>query len=145
MLFRSQEYVNKIGEIYKQEPATGEGKTVGKGGDEPTMNTTGVVRAQEGTFDGETAKNLNQGGSNPAPDGKPIEEPKNEYAKGRGEQPLASKDGGYKNKIGGNTPWNKNLGKVGADKHETETGKNVGDKDTMGKTINTKSELKLRK
>lgn len=140
-----QEYVNKIGEIYKQEPAQGEGKTVGTGGDEPTVNKDGVVRKQGPKFDGETADNLVRGDHNESPDGKPYKMPKNEYSKGETEQPLASKDGGYKNKIGGNTPWNKNMGKVGADKHETETGKNVGAQDTMGKTINTKSELKARK
>lgn len=135
-----KEYVNKIGEVYKQEPATGEGKTVGAGGDQPTVNKDGVVRKQGPKFDGETADNLVRGDKNEDPDGKAIPKPKNEYSKGETQQPLATKDGGYKNKIGGNTPWNKNLGKVGADKKESETGKTVG-AGSDKPALNKKSEI----
>jgi len=93
-----KEYVDKIGEIYKQEPATGEGKTVGTGGDAPTVNTKGVVRGQGPKFDGETAGNIVNGGSEQAPDNKAIPEPKNEYAKKRGDLPGA---GSFKNVPGG--------------------------------------------
>ena len=89
-----KEYVDKIGEIYKQEPATGEGKTVGTGGDAPTVNTKGVVRGQGPKFDGETAANIATGGTESDPDGKQIEQPKNEYAKKRGDLPGA---GSFKN------------------------------------------------
>ena len=94
-----KEYVDKIGEIYKQEPATGEGKTVGTGGDAPTVNTKGVVRGQGPKFDGETASNIVNGGAEQAPDNKAIPEPKNEYAKKRGDLPGA---GSFKNVPGGN-------------------------------------------
>ena len=94
-----KEYVDKIGEIYKQEPATGEGKTVGTGGDAPTVNTKGVVRGQGPKFDGETAGNIVNGGAEQAPDNKAIPEPKNEYAKKRGDLPGA---GSFKNVPGGN-------------------------------------------
>ena len=94
-----KEYVDKIGEIYKQEPATGEGKTVGTGSDAPTVNTKGVVRGQGPKFDGETASNIVNGGAEQAPDNKAIPEPKNEYAKKRGDLPGA---GSFKNVPGGN-------------------------------------------
>ena len=86
-----KEYVDKIGEIYKQEPATGEGKTVGTGGDAPTVNTTGVVRKQEAKFDGETAANIATGGAEQNPDGKQYSKPKNVYSKGETTVPGAGK------------------------------------------------------
>jgi len=93
-----KEYVDKIGEIYKQEPATGEGKTVGTGGDAPTVNTKATTRGQGPKFDGESAANIATGGAEQNPDGKAIEEPKNEYAKKRGDLPGA---GSFKNVPGG--------------------------------------------
>ena len=121
-----KEYVDKIGEIYKQEPAGGEGKTVGTGGDEPSVNHSSITGP--GADFGGTEKNIVNGGHNEAPDGKAFKAPKNEYSKGQTEQPLSKKDGGYKNKIGGNTPWNHKAPADGhgADKKGSETGKTVG-------------------
>jgi hypothetical protein len=60
-----REYVEKIQDFYKG--TEGEGHTVGTGGDEPNVNTQGIV-ASENDMGGTTA-NIAKGGANPAPDG----------------------------------------------------------------------------
>ena len=92
-----KEYVDKIGEIYKQEPATGEGKTVGTGGDAPTVNSKSVSLDKGPDFGGESS-NIVRGGSNENPDGKAFKAPSNQYSKGRGDLPGA---GQFKNVPGG--------------------------------------------
>jgi hypothetical protein len=144
-----KEYVNKIGEIYNPNMTSEKGSVVGKGtatdGDsKPAINSKGVVRSKDlGKFDGETTDNIARGGSENAADGKPIPEPKNEYTKGKTAQPLSTKNGGYKNQQGGNKPWNQKAPAEGhgAEKKGTESGKQAGAKETMGGSINSKSEI----
>jgi hypothetical protein len=80
-----KEYVDKIGEIYSQEPAKGEGKTVGTGGDEPTVNKDSVSLDKGPDFGGTNENILSGQGNNQAPDGKQYSAPNNEYTKKRGE------------------------------------------------------------
>ena len=76
-----KEYVDKIGEIYKQEPASGEGKTVGTGGDAPTVNSKSVGLSKGPDFGGDS-NNIARGGAEQNPDGKAYTKPKNAYSKG---------------------------------------------------------------
>jgi hypothetical protein len=153
-----KEYVNKMADIYNPNMTSEKGTVVGDGGgqhegkgtssdDSPTINTKDPVRKKDlGKFDGETTENIARGGAENAPDGKPIEKPRNLYSKGEKEQPLASKDGGYKNKIGGSkNPWNvpepdhgrgfANIATKG--KEDKEKGRLVGDNVT--RPINDKA------
>jgi len=93
-----KEYVDKIGEIYSQEPAKGEGKTVGTGGDEPTLNKDSVSLDKGPDFGGTNENILSGQGNNQAPDGKQYSAPNNEYTKKRGDLPGA---GQFKNVPGG--------------------------------------------
>ena len=123
MLFRSwlREYVDKIGDVYGQEPAKGEGHEVGKGG-KATVTPKSVV-AGKNDMGGSTA-NIAKGGTEQSPDGKPVPTPNNEYTKKRGELPGAgkfenvpgAKTKGYTNKA---TSYEKAKGKEG----ETTDGK----------------------
>jgi len=79
-----KEYVDKIGEIYKQEPASGEGKTVGTGGDAPTVNKKSISLEKGPDFGG-TSGNIVKGGANENPDGKQYKGPNNAYSKGQGQ------------------------------------------------------------
>lgn len=74
-----KEYVDKIGEIYKQEPAAGEGKEVGNGGS--TTVGTKSIDGPGADFGGES-KNIATGGAEQNPDGKQFSKPKNVYSKG---------------------------------------------------------------
>jgi hypothetical protein len=97
-----KEYVDKIGEIYKGDQNSPTGKMAGTGDkseQQGEKNIKSVVRGQGPKFDGETASNIVNGGAEQAPDNKPIPEPKNEYAKKRGDLPGA---GSFKNVPGGN-------------------------------------------
>ena len=128
-----KEYVNKVKDFYKSGDES-EGKTVGTGGDSPTINKRSVSLEKGPDFGGEST-NIARGGAEQSPDSKPIARPKNEYSKGEKEQPLASKDGGYRNKIGGNEKyWSKKepTYKDGGDHQSTETGKTVGAGDGNG-------------
>ena len=121
-----KEYVDKIGEIYKQEPASGEGKTVGTGGDAPTLNKKSVSLEKGPDFGGTSENILSGKGDNVAPDGKAYTAPNNEYTKKRGELPGA---GQFKNVPGGNagkTSFKTKEPGHGAEKVEKETGKLVG-------------------
>ena len=75
-----KEYVDKIGEIYKQEPASGEGKEVGNGGS-TTVGTKSVGLESGPDFGGES-NNIVNGGAEQNPDGKQFSKPKNIYSKG---------------------------------------------------------------
>lgn len=125
-----KEYVDKIGEIYKQEPAGSEGKEVGNGGS-TTVSAKSIVKAQGPKFDGETAGNIVNGGAEQAPDNKAIPEPKNEYAKKRGDLPGA---GSFQNVPGGNA------GKTGF--KTKESAKSAEGSTTDGSVpVNKKSEI----
>ena len=119
-----KEYVDKIGEIYKQEPASGEGKTVGTGGDAPTVNKDSITGP--GADFGGTNENIATGGSNENPDGKQFKAPNNEYSKKRGELPGA---GQFKNVPGGDagkTSFKTKEPGHGAEKKSGSEGKLVG-------------------
>jgi hypothetical protein len=120
-----KEYVDKIGEIYKQEPASGEGKTVGTGGDAPTVNKQSVSLDKGPDFGGDSSNIVGGKGNNPAPDGKPIETPNNEYTKKRGELPGA---GQFRNVPGGDAGRKSYKDKASRDvgKKDHESGKLVG-------------------
>ena len=94
---RLREYTEKLGDVYKQDPAKGEGHEVGKGGS-VSVDKKSVV-AGKNDMGGSTA-NIAKGGSEQDPDNKPIPEPKNEYAKGKTDVKHANE---WKNKVGGNT------------------------------------------
>ena len=83
-----REYVDKIGDVYSQEPAQGEGHEVGEGG-KVAVDTKSTVAGKNDM--GGTAKNLNQGDKGDDPDGKPTPKPNNEYTKGEGNLPGAGK------------------------------------------------------
>ena len=120
-----KEYVDKIGEIYKQEPASGEGKTVGTGGDTPTVNSKSVGLSKGPDFGGDS-NNIARGGAEQNPDGKAFKAPSNEYTKGRGDLPGA---GQFKNVPGGNagkTAFKDKTAGHGADKKSGPEGKLVG-------------------
>lgn len=77
-----REYVEDHGQVYKQAPATGEGKTVGKGGDAPALNKQSIVAKPNRMSN---SNDLLKGGTEQAADGKPTPTPNNQYTKGRGE------------------------------------------------------------
>lgn len=86
-----REYVEKMGDIYQQEPAKGEGKEVGKGGS-ATVATKSIVAGKNNM--GGTTQNIARGGANADPDNKPVPQPNNQYTKGKGNLPGA---GQFKN------------------------------------------------
>jgi hypothetical protein len=77
-----REYVEDHGQVYKQAPATGEGKTVGKGGDAPALNKQSIVAKPNRMSN---SNDLLKGGTEQSADGKPVPTPNNQYTKGRGE------------------------------------------------------------
>ena len=93
---RLREYTEKLGDIYKQEPAKGEGHEVGKGGS-VSVDKKSIVAGKNDM--GGTTANIVKGGTEQDPDNKQIPEPKNEYSKGKGEVKHAKE---WKNRIGGN-------------------------------------------
>jgi hypothetical protein len=77
-----REYVDQIGQVYGGEGDNAEGTESGNGKKVP-VNTKSVTRTNGPDFGG-TSKNLNRGGSEQSPDGKPVPKPNNEYSKGEG-------------------------------------------------------------
>jgi hypothetical protein len=77
-----REYVDQIGQVYGGEGDNTEGTESGNGKKVP-VNTKSVTRTNGPDFGG-TSKNLNRGGSEQSPDGKPVPKPNNEYSKGEG-------------------------------------------------------------
>lgn len=94
---RLREYTEKLGDIYKQEPAKGEGHEVGKGGS-VSVDKKSVVAGKNDM--GGTTANIVKGGTEQDPDNKQIPEPKNEYSKGKGEVKHAKE---WKNRVGGSS------------------------------------------
>jgi hypothetical protein len=81
-----REYVEKVGEPYKGNNS--EGQPVGAKNTSPSStNTRGIVAGKNDM--GGTSKNLNQGGSETAPEGKAYSAPNNQYSKGKGNLPGA--------------------------------------------------------
>ena len=118
-----REYVDKVGEVYSQEPAKGEGKTVGTGGDNPTVNSKSIVAGKNDM--GGTTANIVKGGANQSPDNKSVPQPSNEYSKKKGELKGA---GSFKNVPGGNagkTAYKDQASRQPA-KKDSESGKEVG-------------------
>ena len=121
-----KEYVDKNGEIYSQEPAKGEGKTVGTGGDAPAVNHKSISLDKGPDFGGTNENIVSGKGDNQNPDGKAFKAPSNEYTKGRGDLPGA---GQFKNVPGGNagkTAFKDKTAGHGADKKSGPEGKLVG-------------------
>lgn len=77
-----REYVDQIGQVYGGEGDNAEGTESGNGKKVP-VNTKSISRTNGPDFGG-TSKNLNRGGSEQSPDGKPTPKPNNEYSKGEG-------------------------------------------------------------
>jgi hypothetical protein len=131
-----REYVDKVGEVYSQEPAKGEGKTVGKGGDNPTVNSKSIVAGKNDM--GGTTANIVKGGSESNPDNKSVPQPSNEYSKKKGELKGA---GSFKNVPGGNAGKTayKDQASRQPIKKDSESGKEVGNNGSV--SINKKSEI----
>lgn len=91
-----REYVEKIGDVYGQEPAKGEGNEVGNGG-KATVTPKSIVAGKNDM--GGTTANIAKGGTEQDPDNKPVPQPNNQYSKGKGNLPGA---GQFKNVPGGN-------------------------------------------
>ena len=100
-----REYVEKIGE-YPGEQANPSGKMAGTGSKSEKQgerNTKSVVAGENNM--GGTTKNIARGGSNPDVFGKNIEEPNNEYSKGRGQLKDAGKFANVPGKDSGHTAY----------------------------------------
>lgn len=141
-----REYVEKIGE-FPGEQAKPTGKMSGTGAKSEKQgekNTKSIVAGKNDM--GGTTKNIANGGTEVDPDGKQIEQPSNEYVKGRGNLKGA---GQFKNTPGGNagkSAYKTQEGSYenGGDGQGDATGKMAGtgkNSDKQGET-NTKSPLK---
>ena len=132
-----REYVNKIGE-YPGEQSNEKGNMAGTGAHSEKQggrNTKSPVGPGV-DMGGHVVKSK---GANVDPDGKQIEEPTNEYSKGRGKLPNADKfknvPGGDAGKTGFKTEADREFGD-----HDTETGKLAGADGS--RPINKKSPMK---
>lgn len=130
-----REYVDKIGDVYKGSlGGDKEGKTVGTGGDAPTINAKGTV-AGKNDFGG-TASNIARGGSNQSPDGTSPRKPSNYGTKG---ETKMSNDQ-FKNAPGKKSVWDKReAAGHGAEKKSGSEGKLAGNDGSIA--INKKSEI----
>jgi hypothetical protein len=89
-----REYVDKVAA-----PANAEGHTVGTGAsDKPGTNAKSIVAGKNDM--GGSSANIVKGGAEQAADGKPVPQPNNQYAKGKGNMPHA---GQYENVPGAKT------------------------------------------
>jgi len=133
-----REYVDKVGEVYSQEPAKGEGKTVGTGGDNPTVNSKSIVAGKNDM--GGTTANIVKGGANQSPDNKAVPQPSNEYSKKKGELKGA---GSFKNVPGGNAGKTayKDQASRQPIKKDSESGQTVGTGSSDKASLNKKSEI----
>ena len=135
-----REYVEKIGE-YPGEQSSPSGKMAGTGNKSEKQgekNTKSVVAGKNDM--GGTTKNIvgKQGATNVDPDGKQIEQPNNEYSKGKGQLKDAGK---FKNAPGGN---------AGKSAYKTQEGEYSKEHEKEGKLagadgrrpINAKSPMK---
>lgn len=91
-----REYVEKVGEPYKM--GNSEGQPVGSTNTSPSSTNAKSIVAGKNDMGG-TAKNLNQGGAEAAPEGKAYSSPSNQYSKGKGNLKGA---GSYENVPGAN-------------------------------------------
>ena len=134
-----REYVEKIGE-YPGEQAKPSGKMAGTGaksekqGERNTKSLPGP-----GADMGGTNKNIARGGSEADVNGKAIEQPNNEYSKGRGQLANAGKFANVPGKDEGHTAY-KNKADRQPETSDSEKGKLVGNDVT--RPINKKSPLK---
>lgn len=119
---RLREYVDKVNDGHGAEKAgDAEGKTVGTGGDAPTVNKSSIV-AKKNDMGGTTANTV-KGGSETSPDGKQYSKPKNEYSKG--ETQFSNEQ--FKNAPGNKKIWDKKeTSGHGAEKKSGSEGKFVG-------------------
>ena len=119
---RLREYVDKVSDGHGAEKAgDAEGKTVGTGGDAPTVNKNSIVAKKNDM--GGTSANIAKGGSETAPDGKQYSKPKNEYSKG--ETSFSNEQ--FKNAPGNKKIWDKKeTSGHGAEKKSGAEGKQVG-------------------
>ena len=134
-----REYVEKIGE-YPGEQANPSGKMAGTGSKSEKQgerNTKSVVAGENNM--GGTTKNIARGGTNGDPNGKAIEEPNNEYSKGRGQLKDAGKFANVPGKDSGHTAY-KNKADRQPETSDPEKGKLVGNDGT--RPINKKSPMK---
>jgi len=128
-----KEYVNKVGTPYSGDLDGKEGKSVGTGARTQSVNpnTKNPVAGKNPLSSGAaSARNIATGKANKDPNGtSPAkEEGANAYKKGETQQPLASKDGGYRNQIGGNEKYwsEKETAGHGAEKVGGKEGKLAG-------------------
>jgi len=134
-----REYVEKIGE-YPGEQSSPSGKMAGTGaksekqGERNTRSVTGP-----GADMGGTTKNTARGGAEADVFGKNIEEPTNEYAKGRGQLKNAGKFANVPGKDSGHTSY-KHKSDRQPETNDPEKGKLVGNDGT--RPINKKSPMK---
>jgi len=134
-----REYVEKIGE-YPGEQSSPSGKMAGTGaksekqGERNTRSVTGP-----GADMGGTTKNTARGGAEADVFGKTIEEPNNEYAKGRGNLKDAGKFANVPGKDSGHTSY-KHKSDRQPETNDPEKGKLVGNDGT--RPINKKSPMK---
>ena len=114
-----REYVEKVAA-----PAKGEGQTVGSdSSSKPSVNTKSIVAGKNDM--GGTAKNLNQGGSNNAPDGtSPPKAPSNVYKTNNAQEIDVAKRN--VNQVGGN----KGASTFYSNKAKAKTGEESGTNDT---------------
>ena len=94
---RLREYVDKIGDVYKQDPTKGEGKEIAASSKHEPINSQSIVAGKNDM--GGTTANIVRGGSEQSPDSKPVPQPNNYGTKGKGNLPGA---GSFKNVPGGN-------------------------------------------
>jgi hypothetical protein len=124
-----REYVDQIGQVYGGEGDNAEGTESGNGKKVP-VNTKSVTRTNGPDFGG-TSKNLNRGGSEQSPDGKPVPKPNNEYSKGEGK--LSNEK--FQNAPGGSkktSPVGKNWESANSPEGQTTGGKvPVADKSVL--------------
>jgi len=131
---RLREYVDKLGDIYSQAPAQGEGHEVGAGKKvkvDKDSTATGPGVNMGGTV-------VKAKGSEENPDGKATPTPNNEYTKGKGNLPHAGK---FKNVPGGD---------AGKSSFKTKEGEYSSEHGAEGRTtgstekVSTHSVLKAR-
>ena len=130
-----REYVDKVAH-----PSNTEGQTVGaQSSSKPNMNTKSPG-LQKGPNMGGSTSNIVRGGAEQSPDGKPVPQPNNQYAKGKTqvkhadqwENKPTAKTKGYTDK---HTSWEKQKGAEG----QTTDGKlPVDGKAFMGTTVRNK-------
>ena len=133
-----REYVENQGEIYKQEPASGEGKVVGQRQDsKPSINAKSIV-AGKNDMGGSTA-NIVKGGSEAAPDGNSPKKPSSYVSKG--EKKMSDEQ--FKNAPGNKKVWDsKKSDAHGTEKKGAGEGKLAGDDGSV--PVNSTSLLKRR-